>query len=117
MRAFPSSLESDQKGTGLRTRGIFGHRFAWFQVTFSFTSFLSCLEWNEPTPAHQLDSAWLQSIKWEKRSLLILFKMTLRNGMGRGGSGWGTHVHPWLIHVNVWQKLLQYCKVISFQLK
>ena len=20
-----------------------------------------------------------------------------------GGSGWGTHVHPWLIHVNVWQ--------------
>ena len=22
---------------------------------------------------------------------------------GRGGSGWGTHVHPWLIHVNVWQ--------------
>ena len=21
-----------------------------------------------------------------------------------GGSGWGTHVNPWLIHVNVWQK-------------
>ena len=21
----------------------------------------------------------------------------------RGGSGWGTHVHPWRIHVNVWQ--------------
>ena len=20
-----------------------------------------------------------------------------------GGSGLGTHVHPWLIHVNVWQ--------------
>ena len=20
-----------------------------------------------------------------------------------GGSGWGTHVHPWLMHVNVWQ--------------
>ena len=32
-----------------------------------------------------------------------------------GGSGWGTHV-PWLIHVNVWQKPLQYCKVISLQL-
>ena len=26
-----------------------------------------------------------------------------------GGSGWGTHVRPWLIHVNVWQKSLQYC--------
>ena len=32
------------------------------------------------------------------------------------GTGWGTHVTPWLIHVNVWQKPLQYCKVISFQL-
>ena len=38
-------------------------------------------------------------------------------GGGRGGSGWGTHVHPWLIHVSVWQKPLQYCKVISLQLK
>ena len=35
----------------------------------------------------------------------------------KGESGWGTHVHPWLIHVNVWQKPLQYCKVISLQLK
>ena len=34
-----------------------------------------------------------------------------------GGSGWGTHVHPWLIHVNVWQKPPQYCKVISLQFK
>ena len=33
-----------------------------------------------------------------------------------GGSGWGIHVTPWLIHVNVWQKPLQYCKVISLQL-
>ena len=32
------------------------------------------------------------------------------------GSGWGTHVNPWLIHVNIWQKRLQYCKVISLQL-
>ena len=36
---------------------------------------------------------------------------------GRRGSGGGTHVHPWLIHVNVWQKPLQYFKVISLQLK
>ena len=32
------------------------------------------------------------------------------------GSGWGTHVNPWLIHVNVLQKPLQYCIVISLQL-
>ena len=37
-------------------------------------------------------------------------------GRRDGGSGWGTHVNPWLIHVNVCQKPLQYCKVISLQL-
>ena len=42
-------------------------------------------------------------------------------GMGWGGrwergSGWGTHVNPCLIHVSVWQKPLQYCKLISLQL-
>ena len=42
-------------------------------------------------------------------------------GMGWGGRrerglGWGTHVNRWLIHVNGWQKPLQYCKVISLQL-
>ena len=37
-------------------------------------------------------------------------------GRWEGDSGWGTHVNPWLIHVNVWQKPLQYCKVISLQL-
>ena len=35
---------------------------------------------------------------------------------GEVGSGWGPHVNPWLIHVNVWQKPLQYYKVISLQL-
>ena len=34
-------------------------------------------------------------------------------GRWEGGSGWGAHVNPWLIHVNVWQNPLQYCKVIS----
>ena len=38
-------------------------------------------------------------------------------GRWEGGSGWGTHVNPWLIHVIVWQKPPQYCKVISLQLK
>ena len=43
------------------------------------------------------------------------------------GTGWGgrwhrfsmggTHVYPWLIHVDVWQKPSQYCKVIILQVK
>ena len=35
---------------------------------------------------------------------------------GRGVQDVGTHVHPWLIHVDVWQTP-QYCKVISLQSK
>ena len=36
---------------------------------------------------------------------------------GRRGDWDGEHnVNPWLIHVNGWQKTLQYCKVISLQL-
>ena len=38
-------------------------------------------------------------------------------GRWEGGSGWGIHVNPWLIHFNLWQNPLQYCKVISLQLK
>ena len=38
-------------------------------------------------------------------------------GGGRGVQDGGTHICPWLIHVNVWQKPPQYCKVISLQLK
>ena len=28
-------------------------------------------------------------------------------GRWEGGSGWGTHVNPWLFHSNVWQNSLQ----------
>ena len=37
-------------------------------------------------------------------------------GMWEGGSGWGIHVTPWLIHVNVSQNPLKCCEVISLQL-
>ena len=37
-------------------------------------------------------------------------------GRWEGGSGWGIHVTPWLIHVNVWQNPLKGCEVISLQL-
>ena len=34
-------------------------------------------------------------------------------GRREGGSGWGTHVNPCLIHVNVWQKPLQCLQLIK----
>ena len=45
-----------------------------------------------------------------------MLKYNIFGGKREGGSGWGTHVNPRLIHVNVWQKPLQYYKVISLQL-
>ena len=48
---------------------------------------------------------------------------TQRDGVGRevvvGAifQDGGTHVHLWLIHVDIWQKPSQYCKVIILQLK
>ena len=40
-----------------------------------------------------------------------------REGGGTGIQDGGTHVYLWLIHVDVWQKPPQYCKVIILQLK
>ena len=46
---------------------------------------------------------------------------TQKGGMGREMTEQfkreGTYVCLWLIHVDVWQKLSQYCKVIILQLK
>ena len=49
--------------------------------------------------------------KWKRR-----VKTWLKTQHSPSQSPWGTHVNPSLIHVNVWQKPLQYCKVISLQL-
>ena len=55
------------------------------------------------------------------RQLLRAGALGRPRGMGwgrrwEGESGWGAHVNPWLIHANIWQKPLQYFKVISLQL-
>ena len=74
-------------------------------------------------------SSFLRNLRWNRSPAQAgCMRQVLRAGaLGRprgirwrgrreGRSGWGTHVNPWLIHVNVWQKPLQYCEVISLQL-
>ena len=68
-----------------------------FQNLSNYLSLISCFE--KKTPLHE-SSIFINGC----------------NNSVQGGSEWGTHVNPWLIHVNVWQKPLQYCKVISLQL-
>ena len=35
--------------------------------------------------------------------MCVLFKMLVWGGKWEGGSGWGTRVHLWWMHVDVWQ--------------
>ena len=76
---------------------------------------------------NSIETRMLSSVKqitspgWMPETMFRAGTLGRPRGMGwrgrrEGGSGWGTHVNPWLIHVNVWQKPLQYCKVISLQL-
>ena len=67
--------------------------------------------WNIASPGPMRETGCSGLIHWDDPDWWDV------EGSGRGGSGWGTHVNPWLIHINVWQKPLQYCKLISLQLK
>ena len=51
-----------------------------------------------------------------KSTTIIIIIIIKERGRWEGVSGWGTRVNPWLIHISVWQKPLQYRKEISLQL-
>ena len=58
--------------------------------------------------------------EWSRHSKLVLWdnpEWWGEEGSGRSVQDGGAHVHPWLNHVDVWQKSPQYYKVISLQLK
>ena len=38
----------------------------------------------------------------------------VQGGRREGGSGWGTHVHPWRIHVSVWQNQYDILKLKKY---
>ena len=82
------------------------------------------VRWSERTASKHVDyQVWNRSPAQVgfMRQVLGAGALGWPRGMGWGGrwegvSGWGTHVNPRLIHVNVWQKPLPYCKVISLLL-
>ena len=78
--------------------------------------------WENSIEAYVLSSVkQIASPGWMHETMLRAGALGWPRGMGWGGrwvesSGWGTFVNPWLIHANVWQEPLQYCKLISLQL-
>ena len=49
------------------------------------------------SPGSMLDTGSLGLVYWDDP------EEWYGEGGGRGGSGWGTRVHPWRMHVDVWQ--------------
>ena len=88
-----------------QTLGLCGRRRAWDDLREQ--------HWNKYTIKGETDHQ-PRLDAWDKCSGLVHWEdPEVRDGEGGGR---GTHVNPWLIHVNVWQKPLQYCKVISLHL-
>ena len=90
-----------------QTCGLYGRRQGWDDLREQHRNMYIVKQITSPGWMHETSSrGWCTG-------------KTQRNRVERevgGGSEWGAHVNPWLIHVNVWQKPLQYCKVISLQL-
>ena len=101
-------------------------------VSFLVTLFTACSQLstrNEKRKKEHEGSLvlWIVACYCISGSFLFLRQVLRPGALGRprgirwrerweGGSEWRTHVNPWLIHFNVWQNPLQYCKVISLQL-
>ena len=60
------------------------------------TCVLSYVKWIT-SPGSRHDTGCSGLVHWDDP------EETDGEGVWEGGSGWGTHVHPWRIHVNVWQ--------------
>ena len=89
-----------------QTFGLCGRRWGWDDLREQ--------HWNKYTIKGETDHQ-PRLDAWDKCSGLVLGW----GGRQEGGSGWGTHVNPWLIHVNVCKNhhnIVVYCKVISLQL-
>ena len=74
----------------------------------------SIKDWGEES--REIDQKILAKIQMRSKNSFVLFFPGLMHETGcselvhwddpegwDGGSGWGTYVHSWLIHVNVWQ--------------
>ena len=93
-----------------QTSGLCGRRRGWDVSREQHQNMLYYLGWNRsPAQAGCMRQVLRSGALGRPRGIGW-------RGRWEGAWGWGIHVIPWLIHVNVWQKTLQYCKVISLQL-
>ena len=65
-------------------------------------------------PAIPLQGIYPEEVIIEKDTCTPVFTEALKGWDGVGGGREGTYVYLWQIHVDIWQKLTQYCKVNIF---
>jgi len=91
-----------------QTVGLCGRRRGWDDLKEQYWNmYITICEIDDQSKFDAWNRALKASALWQRRGKGW-------GGRSEEGSGWGTHVHPWLIHVNIWQKPPQYCKVIQF---
>ena len=59
------------------------------------------------TASHIFDKLYCYFHLFQSTLKICLDRGSGWRGRWEGGSGWGTHVNPWLFHFNVWQNSLQ----------
>ena len=93
-----------------QTFGLCGRRWRWGDLKEK--------HWNTYITICKIDDQ-RKSDAWGRAFKAGALRQPRGMGWGRRWEGFqdgGTHVHPWLIHVDLWQKSPQYCKVLSLKL-
>ena len=65
----------------------------------------------------KIDSEWEFAVWLKELKPGLCQHLERWDGVGGGRQREGTYMYLWLIHVDVWQKSMQYCKAIILQLK
>ena len=78
-----------------QTFGLFGRRRGWDDLREGIETCILSYVKQITTPGSMHETGCSGLVHWDDPE----------GWDGEGESGWGTHVHPWLIHVNVMQKL------------
>ena len=75
--------------------------------------------WNIYITIYKIDSQWEFAV-WHRNPKLVLC-VNLEGWDGREVGGMfknkGTYVYLWLIHVDIWHKSTQHCKIVILKLK
>ena len=97
-------MQGSKRDTDVKNRlGLCGRRRGWDYLRDSIETCMLPYVKQMTSASSMHETGHSKPVPWENS------EGWRGEGSGRGASGWGGHMYPWLIHVNVWQKPPQYC--------